>query len=225
MLVLMSNGHPYDQFRSIWRKYMKSHPNIDCYFYVFHPNLFTPYLLTDDTLIIRGTESLGTVWDKTILAFRYFVNMRPKTYKFLYRTNASSLVDLGKYYERCKTFPTENFCSAVIGYPGPVREHPVDEMPSGSGYTLSFDLVKRFARDTTLKQIVMDDVTIGYYLQEWKIPIVPAPRYDFIHREYSEEEVDKLLSEHFHYRFKAEPTRVFDIAMMNTVADRIYNKK
>jgi len=222
MLVLMSEGFPYDQFRQVWRRYMKSHPNIDCYFYMSKPNLFTDYLLTDDTLYIRLQESYGTIWEKTLRAFQYFVNMRPNTYTFLYRPNASALVNLTNYYELCKTFPTTNYCSAAIAKCPPVG---LDQSPSGAGYTLSFDLVKRFCRDTTIRQVWIDDVTIGWYLREWKIPIVPAYTYVFEIRDYSDEELKEISSQHFHFRFRNDPRRDWDIQTMSRLADCIYGKK
>ena len=222
MLVLMSEGSPYDQFRQAWRRYMKSHPNIDCYFYMAKPNLFSNYLLTEDTLYIRLPENYASLWEKTVLAFRYFLNTRPNTYSFLYRPNASALVNLEKYYELCKTFPTQNFCSAVIVSCPPVG---LQESPSGAGYTLSFDLVKRFSRDTSIRQVWIDDVTIGYHLREWKIPIVPADRFDAGMREYSSEELTEITSNHFHFRFRNDPRRDWDVMAMNMFVDRIYGKK
>ena len=223
MLVLMSEGFPYDQFRETWRRYMKSHPNIDCYFYVAKPNLFTEYLLTDDTLYIRLPENHGALWEKTVRAFRYFLNMRPNTYSFLYRPNASALVNLNKYYELCKTFPTKNFCSAVVVS---CPELQIEESPSGAGFTLSFDLVKRFARDTSVHCIYIDDVTVGYYLREWKIPIVPADRFVVDRREYTPQELNDIASSHHHhFRFRNNDHRDWDVMAMNMIADRIYGKK
>jgi hypothetical protein len=229
MLVLMSDGYPYDQFRSIWRKYMKSHPNIDCYFYQGNMGLLTEYKLTEDTLWIRTSNSFQNIFHRTLLAFRYFVNMRPNTYSFVFRPNASCIVNFNKYYEMCKSFPTQNFCSAEILRRGEVIEHPVVEAPSGAGYTLSIDLVKRFAREQGLKNVLIDDISVGYYLQEWKIPITPALMYKFERREYSPEEVMELLSKHFHFRFRTsslrDKNRDWDIGAMNSITNILYGKK
>jgi hypothetical protein len=225
MLILMSNGHPYDQFRAIWRRYMKSHPNIDCYFYQGDTRLLTDYRLDEDTLWIRISNALPNIFNRTILAFRYFVNMRPNTYTFMFRPNASCIVDLGKYYEMCKSFPTQNFCSAEILRRGEVIEHPVVEAPSGAGYTLSFDMVRRFAREQGLQNVLIDDISIGYYLQEWKIPIAPATMYKFERREYSYEEIKEILSNNFHFRFRTGEPRDWDIQSMNTVANILYSNK
>lgn len=225
MLVLMSEGQPYDQFRAVWRRYMKSHPNIDCYFYMGNPNLASDYLLDDDTLWIRISNSLPDIFERTMRAFRYFVNMRPNIYRFLYRPNASCVVNFNRYYDLCKTFPTEKFCSAVVGGPSPGGEHPAKTFPSGSGYTLSFDLVKKFARDPDLKNIYIDDVSIGCYLEQWGIPITPAERYSFEMRYYSPEELANILNHYFHLRFRNDPRRDWDVSAMNIVVDSIYGKK
>lgn len=225
MLILMSEGFPYDQFRAIWRSYMKSHPNIDCYFYCGKPNLVTDYLLQDDTLWIRISERHSDIFERTLRAFRYFLNMRPNTYSFVFRPNASALIDLNKYYEICKTFPTTNFCGGEIMRRGAVIEHPVVEAPSGAGYTLSIDLVKRFAREQGLRNVLIDDISIGYYLQEWKIPITSVEKHTFQMREHTPEELKEIIDKHFHFRFTNYHHRDWDITAMKTVANIIYGKK
>jgi hypothetical protein len=225
VLILMSPGYPYDQFRAIWRTYMKSHPNVDCYFYVAKPNLVTEYLLDDDTLWIRLPEKSAFLFEKTIRAFRYFVNMRPNVYSFVFRPNASALMNLNHYYELCKTFPTERFCYAPILRRGVVIEHPVVEAPSGCGYTLSIDLVKRFAREQGLQNVLIDDISIGYYLQEWGIPITPARVHQFQMRDHTPEEISDILSTNYHFRFRNDPHRDWDIRAMKLMADTIYSKK
>ena len=221
MLVLMSGGEPYTSFRKAWKMYMKSHPNIDCYFYRGKPDLVTEYLLDDDTLWIRIPDSLHYIFERTVRAFRYFINTRPNTYSFVFRPNASCVVNFNRYYEMCESFPKEKFCSAMVGSFEPRN---VKEFPSGAGYTLSIDLVKRFAREPGLQNVYIDDVTIGHYLQEWKIPIVPSTRYSFEKRYYSPEELADILSHHFHLRFRSED-RAWDAGAMITVVESIYGKK
>jgi len=230
MLVLMSGGYPYDQFRANWKKYMKSHPNVDCYFYQGDTLMLTDYRLDSDTLWIRTPNSLENIFNRTLLAFRYFVNMRPNVYSFVFRPNASCIVNLGKYYEMCKSFPTTNFCSADILRSGEVIEHPVVESPSGAGYTLSIDLVTRFASESNLRNVLIDDISIGYYLQEWKVPIAPARLYKFERREYSDQEILTILSENFHFRFCTGPSytprgRDWDIGAISSITNIIYGKK
>jgi len=222
LLILDSEGHPYDQFREVWRKYMTSHPNVDCYFYRGNPNLSSDYVLDNDTLWIRIPETHPHLFERTVRAFRYFVNMRPNIYDFVFRPNSSALVNLGMYYELCKTFPKQRFCSAVTGS---YQQAGLDKFPSGSGFTLSFDLVKRFARQYDLKQVYLDDVSVGYYLQQWRIPIAPSTRFAFQPREYSDEELTAILASNFHLRFSNLGHRDWDVMAMNMIADRIYGKK
>jgi hypothetical protein len=85
--------------------------------------------------------------------------------------------------------------------------------------------VKRFAREQNLQNVVIDDISIGYYLQEWKVPIVPARVYAFEYREYSPEELTEIVASNFHFRFRTNPDRIWDIQAMKLVADTIYGKK
>lgn len=221
MLVLMSEGFPYDQFREEWRRYMKSHPNIDCYFYIGDPSISSDYVLDGDTLRIRIPEGYQYITHKTFFAFRYFVQNYPDKYTFLYRPNASSFVDLFKYYEMCKNFPTQRFCSAVVGE----NKQLNILFPSGSGYTLSFDVVKRLAAERYLRNAFIDDIMIGYYLRQWNIQIQPAPRYDILRYPPSQDFLSYIAANHFHVRCKYEYDRNKDVEAIHMLVDRIYGKK
>lgn len=172
VLILASDTEPvYFEFQRIWRQYMKSTPNIDCYFYKANPTLDTEYKLEGDTLWIRMEESLDSVYEKTLKAFDYFAN-RSEKYDFLFRPNLSSFVVFDKYIQHCHTLPRERCVSAFIGVEG------ADIFPSGSGFTMSWDIVLELIRDRPVLQC-QDDVTIGKWLHEKGIPIYPASRCDY----------------------------------------------
>lgn len=196
MLVLASDTSlVYRQFQSIWRMYMRSHPNIDSYFYKADPNLESEYKLDGDTLWIRMEESIPTIYEKTLKAFEYFFKTTRK-YDFVFRPNLSSFIILKKYVEYCQTFPKTNLAAAFVGGDGS------DTFPSGSGFTLSSDVVLRLLQDHPKLYRGEDDLTIGKWLYEQGIPIQALPRCDFVDdssipyfREGNEDST-------FHYRVK-----------------------
>jgi hypothetical protein len=174
MLILASDGHViYRQLEDVWRYYMKSNPNVDCYFYKGDPSLQDDYILKDDTLYIKIKDSLDTVYEKTLRAFRYFENDLYK-YDFVYRTNMSSFVILNKYVDYCESLPRNRFVSAVVGNYGSIC------FPSGSGFTITPDLVAELIHDNP-QLIEQDDVTIGAWMLTKCIPIIPVSRIDFIY--------------------------------------------
>jgi hypothetical protein len=175
LLIANDDGGLYTALQKQWARYMNSSPHIDCYFIKGREEQEEEYILEENSLYIRTYEGYDTndaLWKKTLASFKYFKPALDR-YDFVYRTNLSSFVRFDRYLEACRTYPTSNLCAALIG----IREGI--PFPSGSGFTLSIDIVKRFIDDPPAHHIV-DDVTVGMALQTWGIPIVPVPRIDFV---------------------------------------------
>lgn len=214
VLILASDSsHEYVEFQAIWRMYMNHHPGIDCYFYKGDPTLQTEAILHGDTLTLRIEESLDTVYEKTMQAFRYF-EPRLGKYDFVYRTNLSSFVDFEKYLEVCAGLPKTRCCAAFIGYDGDTQ------FPSGSGFTLSPDLVRRLVLENPPK-VVQDDVTLGHVLHRWGIPIHGVNRVDYL-----DDQTGFLYwfpeMPAFHYRVKSDD-RKHDVRVLRALVN-IINK-
>jgi hypothetical protein len=220
MLVLASDTAPeYIEFQSIWRLYMQSNLNIDCYFYKGDPNLTEDAILDGDTLSIRIEDTLETVYEKTLRAFKFFVP-RLDTYTFVFRTNLSSFVDFDKYIRFCDGLPTTNCCAAVIGYEGNIP------FPSGSGFTLSPDIVRRLVQESPAKN-VQDDVTIGTALRNWGIQIYRANRLDRYGDEWHWVYPPRNHELAFHHRVKTEDRNkdaqtLFELTRLNTVSPLLF---
>ncbi len=171
VLILASDGAPeYIEFQTIWESYMKSNPSVDCYFYKGDPTLEKDVLLKGNTLFINIEDTLETVYEKTLRAFLYF-EPRMDQYDFVYRTNLSSFVDFPKYLQFCERLPKSDCCAAVTGDPEGIP------FPSGSGFTMSVNLVRRLLEERPPK-VVQDDVTIGTALHNWGIQIHNTNRSD-----------------------------------------------
>jgi hypothetical protein len=190
---------------------MHSNPNIHCFFYKGVPNLSQDAVLSGDTLLIKLEESLENVYEKTILAFKYF---EPALYQydFVYRTNLSSFIDFRKYIDICQSFPKTEGCIAFIG----MTDNGVC-FPSGSGFTLSPDLVRRFVKDPPPK-IEQDDITFGVALNNWGIPICNVNRADYV------SDLNEFVSRipempTFHYRIKSDDRKRDTEIMRALVAD------
>ena len=179
-LILASDTTPdYVRFQSVWRKFMNTYPKVDCYFYKGHPDLSQSEFLEDKTLWIKISESLDTVYEKTLRAFEYFV---PKLdeYDFVYRSNLSTFVSFQHMLEFCAELPTTNCCAAFAGCV-PENGNSLDyemSFPGGNGFLLSTDLVRRLVEEKPPLN-GQDDVTIGDALRRWKVPIIGFVRPDF----------------------------------------------
>lgn len=192
ILVLASDTDPiYCAFQAAWRRI--SHPRADVYFLKAHPNLQGDDFVYGDTVFIKCEESLATVYEKQLRAFRL---LQPSLaqYAFVFRTNLSSFVDIPLYLAACTKLARTGVYSGVIG------THDGISFASGSGFTITPDLVQRLV-DETPPEVFVDDVSIGKAMMSWGVPILPAPRIDildggiFLHRVQDQPDV-------FHVRIK-----------------------
>ena len=181
-LILASDTAPeYLKFQKLWRRFMKTNKNVDCFFYKGHPDLTKPEFLEDDTLWIRTPETLENVYEKTLRAFEYFI---PKLdqYDFVYRSNLSTFVAFEHMLKFCERLTRTLSCGAVIG--GITREDEQrnsletgTSFPGGNGFLLSTDLVKRLVVER-IPLTMQDDVTIGVALRKWGVRIIEFSRPD-----------------------------------------------
>lgn len=171
IIVLASDTDPvYCRFQEAWR--LASHPRADILFLKAHPDIQGGDFISNDTIFIRCRESLDTVYEKQMRGFRV---LRPRLndYAFVFRTNLSSYIDISKYLKFCETLPRLKCYSGVVGDYNDVK------FASGSGFTISPDLIRRLV-DENPPEIHWDDVSIGGAIAGWGIPIIPAPRVDFL---------------------------------------------
>jgi hypothetical protein len=203
---------------------MKSNSQVDCYFYKGHPDLVQPIMVEDDTVWIRISERLDTVYEKTLLAFQHFLPELHK-YDFVLRSNLSTLVSFPHLLQFCNELPKQKACAAVIGH------HVGIPFPAGNAFILSIDLIRRLVEERP-PLIEQDDVSIGAALQKWGVPIV-----EFIRPDYCSGNLWTLLN---YQRFKNQKLRAFpptnmmftwrlkssnreeDIAVMSVLIDRLY---
>jgi len=226
VLILASDDQPlYKEFQKRWLKYMDTHPLFDSYFYKANPNQKENMYLSDrNTLSIKMTESLDNVYEKTLMAFRFF---RPQfdRYEFIFRTNLSSFLVFDTYLEYCKECPKSNFCSAYT-MPLYVRNNPTFQLrfPSGAGISFSPDVIEGLLSNPPIK-FIQDDVTIGVFLKEQKIPIVEAQH--LTPKSIVEADIDNLPDLHphiYHFRLKTDADRTTDLAMYDRLLKIYYGR-
>ena len=226
VLILASDDQPlYKEFQERWRKYMNTHPLFVCFFYKANPNQKVPMYLSDaNTLSIKMTESLGNVYQKTLMAFKFF---QPQfdMYEYVFRTNLSSFLVLDTYLEYCKKCPRSNFCSAYT-MPFYLRDDPSFKLrfPSGAGITFSPDVIEQLL-DSPPPPFIQDDVTIGTFLKEKNIPIVEAEH--LTTSALATADIDNLphtKPEIYHFRLKTDANRGADLALYDRLLKIYYGR-
>jgi hypothetical protein len=206
MLVLSSNKEPvYEQHRQVWRTYMKSHPDVECYFIEFSPLVFMP-TLTKDTLYVRGTENYYNITRKTMLALEYFLSK--SSYDFVIRTNMSSVWIFPKMLTFLHTLPR------TLHYGGVVLTHERVPFVSGTCITMSYDVAKILLQHKGIAYAnnLVDDVDIGVALYHAGIyPVSSIPRVDISPDE-------DIYKEGFHYRVRFFTRRERELPIMRSLA-------
>jgi hypothetical protein len=216
MLIISSNTFPvYAHHREIWRRYMKSHPQVDCYFIEYSPMTFVPRL-AEDTLVLRGKEGYGTILAKTIDALAYLLPR--KAYTHVVRTNLSCVWDFHNLLAFLGTLPTTRLYGGI-----PLKKGGA----SGAGILFSRDTAELLVtyRKHVLSLGVIDDDDIGTFMQQVGIPLTITKRVDFLSMEHYTAHHDKIPPGSFQYRVRMEDPgggRMNEIRIMEGILGTIY---
>jgi hypothetical protein len=197
MLVISSDTDPvYAHHRTVWRRYMTSHPDIDCFFIQY--SLFVRFpTLHANTLLFPGVERYGHITAKTIEALSYC--LRRKSYDYVVRTNLSSVWDFKNLLSFLEASPRTRL------YSGQLSEFRGVTFASGCGFILSQDVATALVTNgSDIARIthIPDDVVIAYRLQQLGYVPTLQPRVDFQSLEQYRAHYDKIPSGTFHYRMK-----------------------
>lgn len=198
MLVISSDTFPvYAHHREVWKTYMKSHPEVDCYFIRYNLLTFVP-TVTEDTLTLRGRERYDSIFKKTVEAMEYFLSRR--LYDYVVRTNLSSVWDVPNLLTYLATAPRERY------YAGQRTTHEASGLSfaSGAGFILSSDVARLLLtyqqRGRSLQEL--DDVAVAAVLASVGVLPQNLPRVDFLSLAHYEEHNDKIPEGSFHFRVK-----------------------
>jgi len=232
MLILASDGGPNNLYTHLqhrsWRNYMHSHSDIEAYFYKANPHLTEDYYFDSDVLWVKCIEQYPKLWNKFILALGAFKN-RLHEFDYISRPDLSAFLVLDRYIEFLKTKPTTNMCCGTTLF-DPVRS-PF-KYPSGGCFTISSDLATyilenpvnpgAYGIDTENDEI--DDLRIGVYLHELKVPTIPDRRCD-VHGYWEEHNLQNFIcdKERFYVRIVHQPPRLErDMAIHNLLLSTFY---
>lgn len=92
-LVLYSESEVYDRMYNLTRKYYKKNKNVKTIYYKFSEDIYDEYVLIDDILHIKGTETYRPgILDKTLKAFKYYEN-ELHNYDYIIRSNISTIIN------------------------------------------------------------------------------------------------------------------------------------
>jgi hypothetical protein len=214
ILILANDTEVYLEMQKIWKIYMKTHPNIKSFFIKYKEQLVDDIILTDDTIFIKGKESIipGCL-DKTIKSIEFL--LKNMDFDFIFRTNMSSVVDLNKMYNLLN----ENIeCAGVVGnYYG-------QKFVSGAGMLMNKKLCELLINNkSSINYNVIDDVSIGKILTDKNINIIELTRFETYNYQNNIELVNNdMIKNYYHFRCKSDLNHKNTVSLMKKIIKLIY---
>jgi hypothetical protein len=205
----------YDRCREVWRRYMNSRPDIKCLFIRSNPIQKEDIEMNEanNTLSFKRDESyIPGILDNTLDAFRYcFDNYK---FKFITRTNLSSVWDFKRYIDFIHKINEVNFVCGVIN-----RHDGI--FISGAGFTLPFITIQKIIiLQGTINRSIIDDVALGILFVANNIPMINGIRYNYT-RKIPRHIIPRLITPHYHYRVLYDRGEQ-DKVVSNKIVDIIY---
>lgn len=200
VLILASDELPvYRELQDIWKAYMHLDPeHIEAYFIKADSQLREKTKIEEDILWTQTAENLiPGVLNKTLLSFESFLP-RIGEFSYVIRTNLSSFYSFPRLLSYLSSLPSTNCYAAFQGiYEG-------FPFGAGAGILLSPDLVEMLVerKQELWDHHYQDDVVIGYFFYKENIPLMQAPRMDFLCMEDWQACGDKIPLNMFHFRVK-----------------------
>ena len=214
ILIISSNGFPYDEYKQLWREYMNLDDEIDSYF--IESKDVEKSCIEDDIIYIKAVESYEKIFYKTQEALKLF---DLKTYDYIFRTNLSSFIVFSKYKQWLKTLSKENV------YNGSICWYTRYIYASGCGFTITPDVAQMiidYDEESQLSKFI-DDVTIGKICMMNNVKITSAPLNCIFPNtfQYETNQFDEYECA-FHFRTKMGGDRKEDVKLFKELLEMYY---
>jgi hypothetical protein len=170
-LVLFSNDPDYNCMYEITSNYYKKFTNVKTVYYTFSEDINDEYILVDDILYIKGTETyIPGITIKTIQSFEYFKNY---PFDYLIRSNISTIVNFDVL--------NKDLHKKNVEYGGTVRKIDavdekngiIDKTYFGVHYVLGTSIIlsknalySLLSHKKYIHYDIIDDVSIGLLFKE-----------------------------------------------------------
>lgn len=209
VLIIASDTDPaYLENQKIWRTYMQKDPShIEAYFLKMRKDLEQEVLIDQDTIWVKGEESLiPGILHKTVQALEVFLPRIQREFTHVLRTNLSSFFVFPRLVDFLKTCPRSSLYTSGGLLPG--HYSPLQKiyfgLGSGCGFILSKDVAELLVKNKKSlleKDFLYDDVAIGEFLTiEKKMSCFETARMDF---ECPKDFSEPIPLDIFHFRIKS----------------------
>jgi len=214
ILILANDNSIYLEMQKLWKTYMNNHNNITSYFIKYNSDLNDDIIIENDTIFIKGYESLipGCL-DKTIKSIEFLMESNIE-FDFIFRTNLSSVVDLNKLY---------NLLNNNIEAAGIIGNYNNNiNFISGAGILINKKICKLLInnKNNLNYNSLQDDILIGWFLTRvHNINITPLIRLEAYNYEDNIDLItNDLIKDYYHFRCKS----INSINIMKKIISIIY---
>jgi len=227
ILVLASEGPLYNEFKSLYEKYLDCSPDIKAFFTYAGKVSFSPK--EHDLVYPDLQENILQPWPtkKVVRALEYIdANY---SYDYIVRTNLSTFWVFNRLIARLNTLPKHNVISGRVGYIPP-------EFVVGTDMVISRNLIQALIhnqhqafKDYKGKYIAEDRILSEFFTEFCGVPLIPDNKsVRNVERltEYSQIYVQKCISRDpayiDHYRVKNVADRQIDINVIKDLISYYY---
>jgi len=232
LVLIISNNSllHYQLNKAVWLSYMNRFPNIRCYFieYTNDDSNTYPYL-EDNHCYLKGEESFDNILIKTLDSIDYFLHYTAVPFDYIVRTNLSSVWDFDRLQDYLYSLPKEGIYTGHIGPYYHLEElYFMFYFIGGMGITMSRDVCEKLIYNREIAESFknMDDIDIGYTMDQLQIPIIQYYYCLIDSMESFNENREKIArKEEIFYRAKScTEDRTDEPEYMQKIVDLIYPK-
>lgn len=188
LIIATDNLNAYKELQKVWEAYMNKDPDhFEVYFMRADPELKESFSVKRNEITVKTEESfVPGIVNKTIMSLEAMAS-RLDEFDYVIRTNLSSFFPFDNLLKYLNKLPRENCYAGIALYqPKELGLPPgFDLVPfvSGAGIIWSKDVAKMLidghAEYNVYKKDTPDDVFLGLFFQEKKVPIICACRWDY----------------------------------------------
>ena len=222
LVLTYDDGENYSIMDNIVRETWgaQCYDNIKIYYYYSKSLNDTEYIIDGNNIYCNGNESLFTIGEKTIKAFKYLIN---EDFDYLVRPNSSSFIHIPNLIKYLNDKPTTRFYS---GQPIPYLTNLYGMyFSSGSSYILSKDLVEYVVKNSNdWNHNFQDDESMGLLMNNHGVELTP---YEWLKiDDIPDENILNNINDRFQIRCKVETRVDIDkqIEIFKKLNKLIYNK-
>lgn len=191
----------YKELKQQWLRYMNINPAVKSYFICMKEDLHEEYLVTDDTVFIRGTESfVPGIHVKSCESIKVLLDQSEfSDVEYVIRTNISSFWIWDRLIKYLDNVPKTNMILSNF-----MKTSHTVVFPWGCGFIMSRDVALLYTQQSNhpLSKIMPDDVFAGEMIIENNITIRKFSTYvvtDF-HNEVISSKLFNIPENVFHIR-------------------------